>query len=937
MKLLKPKWVKHSGKPTFAIDIHPDGTRFATGGQGDDSGRISIWNMAPVENVNDEKDENIPKMLCLLDNHSGCVNSVRWSNNGRYLASGADDKFVMIWQIGRGFGPSTVFGSSGTVVNIEQWGCVHVLRGHTGDVLDVSWSPDDRFLASGSVDNSIHIWNAEKFPELLTTLQGHQGLVKGVTWDPVGKYFASQSDDKTLKIWRISDWKLESSVTEPFKECGGTTYILRLNWSPDGQYVVSAHALNNGGPVAKIVERDGWKARMDFVGHRKAITCVRFNSRLFTKPANANTKDLKQYACCAIGSRDCTLTIWLTSLKRPLVVIHELFQGSIMDLSWSRCGYRLLVCSLDGTVAFLSFTPEEMGKSMTDQEKLTYHKKTYGTSIVSSRNNITSSIIENPEVLKVHQQQQQQERVRKAMLAQQSRLQSPSGSGKTFLAISPGGMKTNDVQTFGKSGSFTCGTNEDMESAKMILKKQKETRTKDGKRRITPFMLAAPLDVSDSDVMPYGTDDHVVTKVGQEIENPKLIARTMLKSPPHSSPTTPIRNITSPPPVKKLSSTLVPNASQSNVTQTTTSSSTTTTTTASHVPSIQARRKATEPGTNQIPVKRGRKEKEKSKEKQNRDDAFVIAKPNDDKISDNDHHHFARPSSPHYFLQHPKVERSLCVKVAMSVGPTPDEIVYEIQNSLHTSSSHASVVHTLRCTRKEKLSWESFLTSPAIALAGSRDVSKQKATISKESLQHLLKGLSITRTFITQNGTPVLSLSDSSAYSFSSSLSAWIQLTNVEDVLQSASSYSSCTQVQKPTGTLHSIQNPVARLTRLITSELKTCTSKQQTCTISHLENQMCASLSLGSAEEYHFWLMTYARYLVQSGEESKLREICEDLLGPCHQRSDSGDNEAWQNTILVFRKRDLLQEVLPIIASNLRFQRLYTEFKDQLEYINKR
>ncbi len=32
------------------------------------------------------------------------------------------------------------------------------------DVLDLAWSPDDRFLASGSVDNTVHMWNAEKFP-----------------------------------------------------------------------------------------------------------------------------------------------------------------------------------------------------------------------------------------------------------------------------------------------------------------------------------------------------------------------------------------------------------------------------------------------------------------------------------------------------------------------------------------------------------------------------------------------------------------------------------------------------------------------------------------------------------------------------------------------------------------------------------------------------
>ena len=99
-------------------------------------------------------------------------------------------------------------------------------------------------------------------------------MVKGVTWDPVGKYLASQSDDKSLRVWRTSDWQQETVVTEPFVECSGTTHVLRISWSPDGHYVVSAHAMNNSGPVAKILERDGWKMKMDFVGHRKAITCV---------------------------------------------------------------------------------------------------------------------------------------------------------------------------------------------------------------------------------------------------------------------------------------------------------------------------------------------------------------------------------------------------------------------------------------------------------------------------------------------------------------------------------------------------------------------------------------------------------------------------------------------------------------------------------------
>ena len=89
-------------------------------------------------------------------------------------------------------GPSTVFGSGGSVVNVETWRCAASLSGHSGDILHVSWSPHDAWLASCSIDNTIVVWNALKFPEQIAVLKGHTGLVKGVTWDPVGKYIASQ-------------------------------------------------------------------------------------------------------------------------------------------------------------------------------------------------------------------------------------------------------------------------------------------------------------------------------------------------------------------------------------------------------------------------------------------------------------------------------------------------------------------------------------------------------------------------------------------------------------------------------------------------------------------------------------------------------------------------------------------------------------------------
>ena len=68
-------------------------------------------------------------------------------------------------------------------------------------------------------------------------------------------------------------------VDAPFQESGATTHVLRPGWSPDGSIIVSAHAMNGGGPTAQIVERGTWKANRDFVGHKKAVSCARFCSK----------------------------------------------------------------------------------------------------------------------------------------------------------------------------------------------------------------------------------------------------------------------------------------------------------------------------------------------------------------------------------------------------------------------------------------------------------------------------------------------------------------------------------------------------------------------------------------------------------------------------------------------------------------------------------
>ena len=962
MRLLKPAWVSHEGKPIYSVDIHPDGSRFVTGGQGDDAGKVVIWNMAPVRSETDENNKEIPKLLCQMDNHLACVNSVRWSWSGTFLASGGDDKLIMIWQTGRYLGISSSFGSN--AVNVEQWRCVHILRGHTGDVLDICWSPDDSMLASSSVDNNIYIWNAKKFPEITSVLKQHTGMVKGVTWDPIGKYMASQSDDKFLNVWRTSDWQLETQISEPFEECSGTTHVLRLGWSPDGHYVVSAHAMNNRGPVAKIVERDGWRCRMDFAGHRKAITVVRWNPRLFTRASNKDATKLKQFCCCAIGSRDRSVSIWMTTLKRPMVVMHDLFDQSVMDISWSSCGYEMLVCSSDGTVAFFQFEKNEMGDPMSVEDKEQLHKKIYGTSISTVNRNVATSIIENPEMLKIQQQHQ----MKKA-------LEQKSNSGEKPPPpplIRKDGSASDTTNTSLLSQSSAVATASQSEPTRVdVLKQQIETRTKDGRRRITPLFLAPQVDIGGTPV-PFGSTPLKSSSVAPANKptstfdsrlGEKVTISSAIVSPGNkSSNTATLSKVTS------LSSPLRPSqpSSQSKGGSTTSSLAT-----------ISVKRKNEGSSSHS---KRSKKDKDTAL-KTVATSSSASKQKSDDKI-ERDDTDVSFHTSQSIALPYPSPQKTLSLKIAGAMADST--VTLQLENNLNQSGSNLNV---LKCTQPTKLVWETCITSPGIALAGNRciacvacqdrslcifsssgrrilpnlvldssvsilqcngyyvmvvtsrggvyiwDAQNRTAVVKNESVLPILRDseVTISRAAISEKGYPVISLSTEASYTFNADLGVWVKLSSPEDPLQLNSDFKSCYnthEIGRSHGILATLQGQTSRFSRPVGRLFRSNSTRPQTATVSHLENQISSTLILGSEKEYHFWFMTYVRYLVQEGIEARLRDVCSELLGPNFRST------TWEPCILGFQKRELLKEILPIIGTNMRLQRLFTEYKEQLSIL---
>lgn len=378
MRIIKPSWLSHSGEQkdfeVYSCHISPDGKRLATAG-GD--GHVRVWSTEAIYNSHDsEYQKTKPRQLCHMSHHLGTIHSVRFSPNGRYLASGADDKMICVYHLDRS-PPAAIFGTN-EPPPVENWKTYKRLIGHDNDVQDLAWSYDSSILVSVGLDSKIVIWSGTTF-EKLKTISLHGSHVKGITFDPANKFFATASDDRTIKIFRftapgpnatatdmVDNFVLETSISTPFKSSPLTTYFRRCSWSPDGNHIAAANAVN--GPVSSvaIIERTRWDSEINLIGHEGPTEVCMFSPRLFhtVKPDSSDTTDGsggQLVTVIASAGQDKTLSIWNTNTSRPVVILQDLAGKAIADLAWTPDGQTIFAASLDGSVIVAKFGEGELG------------------------------------------------------------------------------------------------------------------------------------------------------------------------------------------------------------------------------------------------------------------------------------------------------------------------------------------------------------------------------------------------------------------------------------------------------------------------------------------------------------------------------------------------------------------------------------------------
>ena len=336
-----------------ALALSPDGQLLATGGD-----YTQLWDARTgQERLTLRGHENVN----LAEAFRGRVWALSFDRDSRHLATANPDRTATIWETSTGrelltvrddvfgggilnFGIRSValspdakhLATAGDTV-VKLWDTStgreeYSLKGHADTVGAVVFSPDGRFLATGSFDKTARIWDMDNRAELVT-LRGHTDSVADVVFSTDGTRLATASLDGTAKIW--------DAVSGPeLLTLKDTDYAEASNFSSDGTRL----AISSDNHSVKVWDIASGKELATMRGHADDVTAV-----VFSEDGNY----------LATGSMDKTAKVWdatagteLATLRPTTSSIPEVHQ--VYAVAMSPDNQRLATGVDDGTVSIFN-------------------------------------------------------------------------------------------------------------------------------------------------------------------------------------------------------------------------------------------------------------------------------------------------------------------------------------------------------------------------------------------------------------------------------------------------------------------------------------------------------------------------------------------------------------------------------------------------------
>jgi small GTP-binding protein len=291
------------------------------------------------------KRELVIKKAKKLKGHKGNVLDVSVTPDGKKVVSGSTDKTLKVWDLGSGQ-------------------CLRTFRGHDSSIFNVKVTPKGDFVVSGSDDGTLKLWNL-KSGKCLVTFEEFSGLTYGIAITPDGKRMVSGSNDITLKLWDLQSGQCLASFGDDYQRDDKYVGVWAVAVTPDGSSVVAG--LEN--KTLEVWDLETGQCLTTFEKHNGIVNGV------------AVTPDGSKVVS---GSNDNTLKVWDIASGKCLATF-EGHSARVTGLAVTPDGKRVVSGSDDNTVKVWDL---ESGQCLATLEGHT--DKVFGVSVTPDGKRVVS-------------------------------------------------------------------------------------------------------------------------------------------------------------------------------------------------------------------------------------------------------------------------------------------------------------------------------------------------------------------------------------------------------------------------------------------------------------------------------------------------------------------------------------------------------------------
>lgn len=221
------------------------------------------------------------KRLRVMGGHAARVGSLAWKS--KIVASGGRDGNLFLHDVS------------------ERNHRVGVLSGHTQEVCGLKWSTDGKYLASGGNDNLVNIyqWNMSSnaagaesnITEPMQTFNEHQAAVRALAWCPWQPNVLATGGgtaDRCIKFWNVNNGALMDSIDSKSQVCA-------LLWSSHYKELISAHGYANN--QLTIWKYPSMVKQAELTGHTARVLQIAMSPDGSTVMSAAADETLRLWTC----------------------------------------------------------------------------------------------------------------------------------------------------------------------------------------------------------------------------------------------------------------------------------------------------------------------------------------------------------------------------------------------------------------------------------------------------------------------------------------------------------------------------------------------------------------------------------------------------------------------------------------------------------------